>query len=227
MKESLPIKIQSRGGPLCKRGHVKIPGKICAECNRFRSARYYAKYRDTICEDRDIRAKNRAWKAANPERVRVANEAYKLANGERIKAEQREWYQSNKAIHALRVTQWRMANYETYRNIHNAAKNRRRARIKGAFGSHTFAEWQFILTKQRNKCEICGFVGKLEKDHRIPLAFGGSDMAVNLQGLCKPCNSSKSANIAVGTQFGIFDNISKMNKVVVSCERCENVCDDS
>ena len=210
---------KTRGKPLCKRGHVKSPGQHdCAECVKIRCAEWYEKNRAKHLEDCKTKyfadssaklASNKRWQKANPERARAIVKAWKIANREHVNAESRKRYQRIKTEHAKRVRSWKNRNREAWREINNAAKNRRRARIKGSLGSHTRAEWQFIVAKQRSKCAICGVAGKLEKDHRIPLALGGSDMAVNLQGLCKPCNGSKSAKIAEGTQFGIFDKISK------------------
>ena len=217
-KGGMSDEIKTRGGPLCKRGHVKTPGVDCRECNRLRCAKhwqdnrsdYVAKQKAYCDANREaVRARNRAWQRANPERAQAILKAWKNANRERVNELSRQGYARNRDKHAVCVKRWKCANPELWREINNAAKNRRRARIKGSLGSHTRAEWQFILAKQRSKCAICGVAGKLEKDHRIPLALGGSDMAVNLQGLCKPCNGSKSAKIAEGTQFGIFDKISK------------------
>lgn len=83
----------------------------------------------------------------------------------------------------------------------------RRSRLKNAFGSHSQAEWEAILKKYRYRCASCGLKAKLEKDHIVPLCAGGSNLAVNLQPLCKSCNSAKSGRIQIGTQFGIFDQV--------------------
>lgn len=83
----------------------------------------------------------------------------------------------------------------------------RRARVAGAFGAHSDAEWAAVLDRFRHRCAQCGEGGRLEKDHIVPLCAGGSDMAINLQPLCKPCNSAKSGRILPGTQLGIFDRV--------------------
>ena len=83
----------------------------------------------------------------------------------------------------------------------------RKSRLEGAFGSHTSAEWEAVLTAHGRRCAECRTTERLEKDHKIPLVAGGSDMAVNLQPLCKSCNSAKSGRIRIGTQIGIFDRV--------------------
>ena len=44
------------------------------------------------------------------------------------------------------------------------------------------------------RCCQCGRAGRLEVDHRVPLAQGGAEFdPANLQSLCRGCHLSKSA----------------------------------
>lgn len=83
----------------------------------------------------------------------------------------------------------------------------RASRLNNAIGSHTAAEWLALLQHHRNRCANCREPGSLEKDHIVPLCAGGSNFAVNLQPLCKRCNSAKSGRIRPGTQLGVFDRV--------------------
>lgn len=53
-----------------------------------------------------------------------------------------------------------------------------------------------ILRRDNHTCQSCGAKpsdAELVVDHVIPVALGGSDEPANLQTLCAPCNSGKSA----------------------------------
>lgn len=66
------------------------------------------------------------------------------------------------------------------------------------------AEWQklraAVLSRDNFLCQECVRNGKLtpaaEVDHVIPKAKGGTDNPANLQGLCSPCHSAKTAREA-------------------------------
>jgi len=54
---------------------------------------------------------------------------------------------------------------------------------------------QFVWRRDGGCCVKCGGRERLEYDHIIPVAKGGSSTARNLQLLCENCNRSKGANI--------------------------------
>lgn len=74
-------------------------------------------------------------------------------------------------------------------------KNNRRAREMGAEGSFTATEWTELKEKHKQMCALCGKKEKLTVDHIVPLSKGGSNYITNIQPLCMPCNSKKSAKI--------------------------------
>jgi 5-methylcytosine-specific restriction endonuclease McrA len=51
-----------------------------------------------------------------------------------------------------------------------------------------------VWVRDGGACVNCGSKNKLQFDHIIPIAQGGSD---NIQVLCAPCNLRKSENIAI------------------------------
>lgn len=50
-----------------------------------------------------------------------------------------------------------------------------------------------VWRRDEGKCVMCGSRNKLEFDHIIPVAKGGSNTARNVQLLCESCNRSKAA----------------------------------
>lgn len=62
-----------------------------------------------------------------------------------------------------------------------------------------------ILVRDNYTCQCCGRVGgKLELDHIINLASGGTDDKDNLQILCRDCHRTKTQNeskVGAGQKF--------------------------
>lgn len=53
----------------------------------------------------------------------------------------------------------------------------------------------FVWQRDKGQCVKCGSQERLEFDHIIPLAAGGSNTERNIQLLCGACNRSKGATI--------------------------------
>ncbi len=53
----------------------------------------------------------------------------------------------------------------------------------------------FVWQRDQGKCVKCGSSEKIEFDHVIPIAKGGSNTERNIQLLCESCNRSKGAAI--------------------------------
>lgn len=52
---------------------------------------------------------------------------------------------------------------------------------------------ELVLERDPHCCTNCGSIDRLEIDHIVPLARGGSSEPTNLQILCKRCNQKKWA----------------------------------
>lgn len=77
-------------------------------------------------------------------------------------------------------------------------------------------KWRNFAEKMRkvrgNRCAICGTVGQMHLDHRIPRSRGGTDDPGNLQLLCASCHSKKTVR-----QDGGFGN-KPSNRPAPACD---------
>ena len=161
--------------------------------------------------------------AKNKEQINALRRLERLENPEKFKAEARRNYLRNKSKNNARSAKWRedhkdelrvyfqehyavnrdkkRAIVREYCRLHPEAiatlKRNRRALKRGAEGSHTNAELQALLKRQKHRCAntACGVSIKdgFHADHIIPLALGGSNWISNIQLLCPTCNMRKSA----------------------------------
>lgn len=156
---------------------------------------------------RDRRAYKKAYDAANAERIA----AYRAANQEKKSARDAERYKANRE----RILAQVMARAETmreqlaaYGRRYGAANrdqmranaSRRQARIRGAGGSHTLAEWRAKCEEYGHRCAYCGEAKKLTRDHVVAVSCGGSDDIENIVPACMSCNSRKRTRSA--EEFG-------------------------
>lgn len=84
-------------------------------------------------------------------------------------------------------------------------KHKRRAASN--VGHYTEAEWLAIVERQKGRCACCHGISNLHVDHIVPVSLGGSNLILNIQGLCKSCNSRKGARLLDGVEFSIFDRV--------------------
>lgn len=102
-----------------------------------------------------------------------------------------EGHPSWKGGHKITSLEWAKRNPEYLAHIASI----RRARLRGAEGSHTLEEWEEVKKHHGYRCVYCGTDENITKDHIIPLTKGGTDYIDNIQPLCHNCNSSKGNRI--------------------------------
>lgn len=148
----------------------------------------------SYCSEDHKRQADRDRYAADPERWRRQTKKWAEENRERMLANVKRWQAENSERRRLARQKYSKAHPE------KAAESwrRRRARLIGAEGSHTFAEVQELFARMDNRCAYqmpgCTFTATAI-DHIVPLARGGSDSIENLMPACKSCNSKKNARL--------------------------------
>lgn len=140
------------------------------------------------------RQTSRRWRLANPEackRYQEGSRRRRRANPEKDREQCRRWRANNPDKVKESNRRW----LKKYPDKHVAQVQRRRAKMLGAGGSYTAAEWQALCEEYDNKCLCCGRKEpdiKLTVDHVLPIDLGGRNDIDNLQPLCKSCNSRKN-----------------------------------
>lgn len=122
----------------------------------------------------------KAWRIEHSKTNRVELNAY-----------HREYGRRNPGKNYEKVQRWIAKNRDKHMAAVAHHGRLRRARKKGAEGTHTQAEIQSILMLQGQRCAYCGTCQNLSLDHKHPLSKGGSNYASNLQWLCRSHNSHK------------------------------------
>jgi len=122
--------------------------------------------------------------AASSDSFRYQNE-----HREEHRANNRKYASAHREEQGERERRYRAENPEANR-AHNHA---RRARLRGAQGTHTAADIAAQRTRQKGSCYWCGTkVGRhYHVDHVMPVILGGSNGPENLVIACAPCNLSK------------------------------------
>lgn len=179
------LKAYQREYYLANKDEHRVRGHAYYFANRDRWREYA---RDWYMKNRErYLIKFRKYRQDNPDYFREYDRIYYSLNKNRLNAQNREAYARNKAERSIKSHQWRRLN----RAKCNELWQRRRARLKGAAGSHTAGEWAALLAWFGGVCLCCGSHDDLTADHVTPLIKGGSNSIENLQPLCRSCNSTK------------------------------------
>lgn len=179
------------GGPFQQKhvAHV-LCGQLCARARWLRRGRRPAEpeaVRCVECGSPFIRL--------NPKRIYCrktcknrATARRHVPNG-RDRQRQRLWARAHQAENNERSRVW------TRKNPARASErtNRHRARLIGAEGRWTAAEWDALVALFGGRCAYCGSERPLTIDHRVPLSRGGSNEIANIVPACGFCNRSKGA----------------------------------
>lgn len=167
----------------------------CKVCSYARQLQYRAGRRQDLAkQSRDYYASNRekaldqakAYRKLNWEKLYTARKIKQNENREEYLETKRISYEKNKHKYRDRMR----AYSRSHPNPTTTA--RRRAALKKAIGNFTKKQWLDKLAYWGNKCYLCRESSdKLEADHRIPVAKGGSNWISNIAPACLKCNRAK------------------------------------
>lgn len=193
-------------GKPCLRGHIApraVSSRNCIACLYENGVKARTSPETAEVTREYHREYNKKRKASDPDFA-----ARLRANGRRNDAKPARRKKQNDR------KKWRIANDNEYREYINAqsreqkrawkkanpekvrvATRKRRARKRGASGTHTASDIEVIHKRQAYKCAECGVSTKKYKHvgHIMPLALGGRNSPDNLQILCADCNDRKGA----------------------------------
>lgn len=164
--------LQSRCNP-CRKADRAANLESTREANR----RYYADHQA------DVRARVKAWRAANRDKVRASHAAYYRANRQRWRdrpvdrERKRRGDAAYRAAHAFEIRAYQL-------NL--------RAEREGRAGVVTADQLRARLAYFGERCWICGGEWR-DFDHVKPMAKGGTNWPANLRPACPGCNSAKNS----------------------------------
>lgn len=177
----------------------------CKQCQKQHYINNKQAYRD----------KSEQWRIDNPSKYKAATKAYYDANAEIIRQRAKEWHHQNKTYASKKAKERYAANPEYWRQksrdwiaanreykrardsqyakehpeVYKASAARRKARIRQ---NGIYAISQKEMRKlYASPCLYCGSTQRIEADHVIPIARGGTHSIGNLVPACKSCNASK------------------------------------
>ena len=189
-------------GKPCRRGHVSerfVSAGACVECQYKNGAELYLRQREKAI------ARQKAYRAANPEKQSAYHKKWYAINSERKAEKYRQYRIDNIKKEAARHIRYRENNLAQITACEKAYRSRshdklrakhaaRRALKLGADGHYNERDVQKLKTLQGGRCAACKEkVSKFHVDHIVPLVLGGSNWPNNLQILCQTCNLKKHA----------------------------------
>lgn len=120
---------------------------------------------------------------------------YKFVSEKLPQEEQNAWKGGIDPLESSR--KWKKKNKDKMKAMARA----RREREMNAEGSHTKQDWEAVKARYSYMCaekdDSC--MGRVTKDHIVPLSMNGTNWPNNLQPLCQSHNSRKARKVYLGT----------------------------
>lgn len=131
------------------------------------------------------------WRQENPDKHAEYMRRWHAEHRESHNAQVRDYYQK----HREELVQGMKEYHLRHRFMHNLQmrvhSHKRRKWLEE--GDLTEDEWLEVLEHHEHRCAYCGSAKRIEMDHIVPRAKGGTHTKSNVQPLCKKCNRTKGA----------------------------------
>lgn len=167
----------------------------CKHCVAERMRGYMVEYLRRPGMKEILRERNRQKVKKNPAVYKAAQKRFYAAHPGYAAVKAARRYREDPRVRE-RIRKWMKAHPE----VRAVVKSNRRARITAAGGHVTAREWREILVRHGNRCAYCGKSAaelgrRLEMDHVVPIAKGGTNDASNVVPACRSCNARKGAKV--------------------------------
>lgn len=157
---------------------------LCGRCGKFPIHTETSRSYCSVCLEKK-RIKAKLYRDANPDKVSKAKKLSVSKNPAKYRNIKKRFW-------------------ETHKEDWNQYARDRRARKLKVGGNFTKKEWDDLLEFYKHACLKCGYIGKLEADHVVPISVGGKNSIDNIQPLCKKCNREKHKKTIDFRPFGNF-----------------------
>ena len=178
---------KNKTGKFGVRSDCKLCTKKYYEENKDKKRRYQKQNKEKILKQK------KKYYEENKNKILEIRKKYYEENKDKIAKAMKNHYEQNKDKILKRNSKY--IKTEAGRLAKARVRHKRRAQEKNTVCDLTIEQWHEILEIQDNKCNMCfrKFNKKLkpERDHIIPLSLGGGLTFLNVQALCKSCNSRK------------------------------------
>lgn len=132
-----------------------------------------------------------SWRERNRNKDKESNKKYYQANKDKINKKTKEWRELNKEKVIAQNYNYRKQNPDVIKQIQ---LQRRAKKLKNGLFEISSKE---IKKLYNSNCFYCGSKEKIQLDHVVPIAKGGSHSIGNLLPACSTCNASKGSKFLI------------------------------